>query len=260
MEFETKSKAYFPNLIQSFGLVILLFLVGFPFSIIRKTTELHNPELNSSIIYLISSILEISIVIFVALIIMRKRNKDIYNFKFKLVKIRYLSILCLMGISVLIITKALTIYLPITHITAEYYHKLYEPNFLNFVRAVIIVPITEEIFFRGIILQGFLKNYKPTVAIFLSAIIFGLVHMNPGAMITATVGGLLTGWIYWKTNSLLPCIMLHFLNNMMAYLSWSKFLKLHENPSIMLFMITVATLILIICYKYLNNNLTTRFS
>ncbi|MBL0139125.1 MAG: CPBP family intramembrane metalloprotease [Bacteroidetes bacterium] len=260
MQIETKDKVYFPNLLHSIGLVILLFVIEFPFSLLRKITELNNPELKSSFIHLISSVLEMTVIIIVALMIMRKRNKDNYKLKFKRVSFLNLSILAIMGMSVLIITKALTIYIPITHKTAEYYHKLYEPNFLNLVRAVIIVPITEEIFFRGIILQGLLKNYKPTVAIFLSAIIFGLVHMNPGAMITATVGGLLTGWIYWKTNSLLPCIMLHFLNNMMAYLSWSKFLKLHENPSLMLFMMTVATLILIICYKYLNNNLTTRFT
>ena len=90
-----------------------------------------------------------------------------------------------------------------------------------FAAVAISAPILEEILFRGIILDGFLKNYSPTKAIIWSAIIFGLVHMNPYQFIAATLIGILMGWIYWRTGSLWLCILIHFLNNSLGFfLNW----------------------------------------
>lgn len=96
-----------------------------------------------------------------------------------------------------------------------------ENTLLIFATVAISAPLLEEILFRGIILDGFLKNYSPTKAIIWSAVIFGLIHMNPYQFIAATLIGILMGWIYWRTKSLWLCILIHFVNNSLGFfMNW----------------------------------------
>lgn len=90
-----------------------------------------------------------------------------------------------------------------------------------FITVAIAASLLEEVLFRGIILDGFLRNYSPWKAIIWSAFLFGLVHMNPYQFIAAFSIGIIMGWIYWKTGSLWLCILVHFLNNSFGFiLSW----------------------------------------
>ncbi|MEM6316910.1 MAG: CPBP family intramembrane glutamic endopeptidase [Bacteroidota bacterium] len=82
---------------------------------------------------------------------------------------------------------------------------------------VIVGPVCEEIIFRGIILEGLSKKYRSTVAIGISALIFGLVHLQPLQIIGAFVAGLVFGWIYLKTQSLWIVILLHVANNAFSF-------------------------------------------
>jgi membrane protease YdiL (CAAX protease family) len=88
-----------------------------------------------------------------------------------------------------------------------------------FFMVVIAAPILEEILFRGIILDGFLKNYKPTPSILVSAILFAVIHANVAQSIGALVIGAVFGWIYFKTQSIIPSIILHALVNGISYIS-----------------------------------------
>ena len=78
---------------------------------------------------------------------------------------------------------------------------------------VIAAPICEELLFRGIILNGLLKRYSPQKAIMWSAIIFGVVHLNPWQFIAAVALGLFMGWIYYRTGSLFATMFIHFVAN-----------------------------------------------
>lgn len=78
-------------------------------------------------------------------------------------------------------------------------------------------PVFEEVLFRGLLLPGLLKNYGPGRAILQSSLLFGLFHLNPGQALASALLGLLLGWVYWRTGSLLACIWLHFLNNAAAW-------------------------------------------
>lgn len=82
----------------------------------------------------------------------------------------------------------------------------------------IIAPIVEEITFRGIILKGFLKHYSVIKSVILSALLFGLIHMNPWQFVTAFAAGIVLGWWYIKTDSILPTIFGHALNNGIIYI------------------------------------------
>src|SRR5207248_10213234 len=77
----------------------------------------------------------------------------------------------------------------------------------------LLAPVTEELFFRGFVLRGFLARYPAQLAIFASAVLFMVVHLNPWQSISALVAGLILGWLYLRTGSLLPCLLLHGLFN-----------------------------------------------
>lgn len=82
----------------------------------------------------------------------------------------------------------------------------------------IIAPIIEEILFRGILLRGFLKHYSVRKSIILSALLFGLAHMNPWQFVSAFAAGIILGWWYVKTNSITTTIFGHALNNGMMFI------------------------------------------
>lgn len=79
---------------------------------------------------------------------------------------------------------------------------------------VVSGPIIEEIGFRGLLLDGLLKTRcHPWVAILISAVAFGLVHGLWLPFATATLFGLLAGWLYWRTGSIIPSLIIHIANN-----------------------------------------------
>jgi membrane protease YdiL (CAAX protease family) len=84
---------------------------------------------------------------------------------------------------------------------------------------VVFAPVLEELLFRGIILKGMLNmKMNPTKAIVVSALIFGLIHGNPWQTTGAFFLGLVLGWVYQKTQSLIIPILLHAFNNGIASL------------------------------------------
>ena len=80
-------------------------------------------------------------------------------------------------------------------------------------RSVLMAPILEELLNRGLILRGFLGAYSRPRAVFLSALLFGLFHLNPWQILPAFGAGLLLGWWRVGTGSLWPCIAGHMLWN-----------------------------------------------
>ncbi|MBR1687871.1 MAG: CPBP family intramembrane metalloprotease [Prevotella sp.] len=81
----------------------------------------------------------------------------------------------------------------------------------------LLVPLAEEIVFRGAILKELLNKYTAQNAILISALIFAVAHFNPAQMPHAFLVGLLLGWMYWRTGSILPGVAFHWANNSIAY-------------------------------------------
>jgi len=99
---------------------------------------------------------------------------------------------------------------------AEQTFDILESGWLGIICIALLGPILEELLFRGAITKVLLKKYNPTKAIVLSALIFGVFHLNPAQIVTAFLIGLLLGWIYYKTASLIPCILVHVINNSLS--------------------------------------------
>ena len=91
-----------------------------------------------------------------------------------------------------------------------------QAGWLGILCVAVFGPILEELLFRGAITRALLKKYNPTKAIILSALVFGIFHINPVQVVSATLIGLLLAWIYYKTASLIPCILIHILNNSLS--------------------------------------------
>jgi len=80
----------------------------------------------------------------------------------------------------------------------------------------ILIPIVEELYFRGVLFRYFRQNNAFLKAALWSSTIFALLHISPVIMPFAFVLGFTSAWIYNKTNSLLPSFMLHIAVNSFA--------------------------------------------
>jgi len=105
------------------------------------------------------------------------------------------------------------------------------PDFFNlfyFFLMVIITPIIEEILYRGIIFNFFLKKYSVLISITLSSLIFAIIHLKFFGIGYLFLYGLLFGFAYYKTKSLFTPILLHFLINLMAMTTSHQYLELNS--------------------------------
>lgn len=73
----------------------------------------------------------------------------------------------------------------------------------------VLAPVFEEMLFRGILLRAFLERYPRGLAIGYSALYFGAAHLNVYQFFLAFFLGLLLGWLYERSRSLIPCMALH---------------------------------------------------
>ena len=76
----------------------------------------------------------------------------------------------------------------------------------------VIAPITEEIFFRGMLLRVF-SRANQRFAVFASAFFFGLGHHNIPQFVLAFITGCFLAHITLKHNSVIPAIIVHMFTN-----------------------------------------------
>ena len=90
----------------------------------------------------------------------------------------------------------------------------------GYVAIGLLAPLAEEMVFRGAILRVLLNVFDRRwhwLPIVVSAVIFGAVHGNMAQFLHATLLGLLLGWLYYRTGSIVPGVVLHWVNNSIAY-------------------------------------------
>jgi len=133
---------------------------------------------------------------------------------------------------IIISTLALVVFLerigsllPMPASVQKFFEKAFTRDIFSMITLTIAAPILEEILCRGIVLRGLLKNYPPYKAILISAIFFAVIHMNPWQALPALFGGLFLGWIYYKTQSVIPGMIVHATINGTAFV----FLFLQKN-------------------------------
>ncbi|MDC6481439.1 type II CAAX endopeptidase family protein [Schleiferiaceae bacterium] len=84
---------------------------------------------------------------------------------------------------------------------------------LNAIVMVAAPAFGEEFFFRGVLQRLFTEKWSHHGAILLTAICFGLVHMQPLSLLPILFMGIIFGYIKHWTGTLWAPIALHFINN-----------------------------------------------
>lgn len=88
---------------------------------------------------------------------------------------------------------------------------------LGYLVVGISAPVVEEVVFRGAIQRAAMRAMTPWRAIVLSSFLFALMHLNPAQIPHAFLLGMLMGWLCWHTGSIIPGIIVHWVNNTLAY-------------------------------------------
>jgi len=121
--------------------------------------------------------------------------------------------------------------LNLTETITRLLEQVFKADFATCLMVVIAAPICEEWLCRGVITKGLLRHGSPLRAILWSAFIFAVIHMNPWQAVPAFILGMLLGYVYWKTRSLIPCIFIHFVNNGFSFLLLYLFPEADINTS-----------------------------
>jgi membrane protease YdiL (CAAX protease family) len=119
-----------------------------------------------------------------------------------------------MRILLVVFSRVLGIILPIPE--GFFDGDLEENAFMEIISGAVFPAFTEELLFRGILLPRLCRRYPRRTALAASALLFGLVHLNPWQALTAFIAGLFLGWIYMKYQTIWLCMFFHAYNNVMA--------------------------------------------
>ncbi len=135
-----------------------------------------------------------------------------------------------------------------------------QSNWLGILSIAVFGPILEELLFRGAITRALLAKYNPRKAIIISALAFGIFHLNPVQIVSASLIGLLLGWIYYKTASLIPCILIHIANNSLSVWLAAKYPDVNNLSEVVgstnFHLVVLAALVVFAGGFYLMNNTT----
>jgi sodium transport system permease protein len=78
--------------------------------------------------------------------------------------------------------------------------------------------ICEELVCRGFLLHSFVPRFGTTGGVIITALAFGLLHLDPYRFVGTAFLGLLLGYIVVKTDSIFPAMLAHATNNILSYL------------------------------------------
>jgi len=228
---------FLPNLKESWLLVLLLVVGGgIGGSIVAVVATLIFPELISWNTVIAYPLMFIPPFFYIALRVYNTRGTlsvPFHNPDYgKVGAPLFFILLLILVISAGVAIDPLTDILEMPDYMKKFLDTLSDNKLTGFITLAVFAPILEEFFCRGIILRGLLSVMKPWKAILWSALIFGVIHLNPWQAIPAFLIGLLLGWIYYKSRSLWAVIFMHFVNNGTAFLMLVFFPALPQDFSL----------------------------
>lgn len=198
---------FLPNILAIFFIIILSFFI--------KPTELENSMAYKIVATLIS---QISFLI-IYLAITNHKKMTLKSIKHKSLNFKQIMILLLISFCCLfLISPIINVYdsFLLTLGIKQQTLTLDISNPLNFVYLLfamgIFAPITEELLFRGLILDG-LKEKGETKAVLVSSLMFMLMHLSLHQTIYQFILGIIMAFIVIYTQSIFASIFVHFVNN-----------------------------------------------
>ena len=95
-------------------------------------------------------------------------------------------------------------------------------SIFSLISIIVLIPICEEIVFRGVIFGYLKKRYNLIVSLIIQALAFGFMHGNIVQGIYTFILGLVLGIIYIYTNSLYGSMLMHIIYNLLGSVVLSK--------------------------------------
>ncbi|MCR4689609.1 MAG: CPBP family intramembrane metalloprotease [Saccharofermentans sp.] len=234
MEAVTKSKiargieALFRAVLAILLYLLPAFPVSFAFMALNKSTNVYNGLYSATTAI-------VTIILFIAVNKVLSRSNDSFIAHDRLDKI---SVISLIAIALGLIGMVYC-YLDIADVISEYIDSFKEKvaeygeamdrfsdveeeavplwdSVIYMISMVILIPLTEELVFRGAVLGSLRRGFKPWTAIVLSALIFGLMHGISMHIGYALICGLIIGACYYFTNSIYASFMIHAIFNLVG--------------------------------------------
>ena len=85
------------------------------------------------------------------------------------------------------------------------------------VAVVIVAPLAEELFFRGLLYRGLSDRFGPGVGMVVSGVAFALVHFNVSVVVPFALIGIVFAWVYRASGSLWTTIVAHAIFNGVSF-------------------------------------------
>ena len=158
-------------------------------------------------------------------------NMIIYRYKIKRIGLKDIMYIILFGIALSIVTSILINYLAQLFPSYEEVSNSITSqtnSILNIICMTVLIPIYEEIIFRGIIFNHLKENYKIGTAIVIQSLLFGIAHGNIVQGIYAFILGIVLVLMYMYFNSIYANIILHMIFNLFGGLIDLKLYNLNE--------------------------------
>jgi len=207
------------------GTIILFFVMmgymivtAIPFGIVMATfkTRLDNSHLLKSLLNLLLYIIALFITLWYAIRKSKKQEGSFSGISLRKIPIWIVPAVLVGTLALIILLDQTSSWIPKPVSAKKIFEDAFSKDIFSIISVIVFAPLMEETLCRGIVLKGLLKNYKPGKAIFISALFFAAIHLNPWQAIPAFFGGLFLGWVYYKTQSVLPCIIIHATINAIA--------------------------------------------
>ncbi len=121
------------------------------------------------------------------------------------------------GVSVLLLMEYVVTLLDfLPDINDEAFDGLYG-SLAGIIGVALTGPIAEELLFRKAITTHLKRSYsKLWKVVLVSGLVFGVMHLNPAQVVSASLSGFMLAYLFVVTGSILPCVLLHIFNNTLA--------------------------------------------
>ncbi len=209
--------SYYPNIFDSIVILVIFVFLSMVFGMLIAMGTISQGILQDYSTFL-GYVLAAGGTLLIVLRFKKLKNPEEQLFHNKKVRPSTTTISIILILAVIITIEPLTNLIPVPDIFKEMMREMFSKTFPAFLTAVIAAPILEELIFRGIILEGLLRNYNPLKAIVVTNLLFGIAHMNPWQFVGAFLIGIFISWIYMKTRSIILPVLMHLANNLLSYL------------------------------------------
>ncbi|MCK7558856.1 CPBP family glutamic-type intramembrane protease [Chitinophaga sedimenti] len=120
----------------------------------------------------------------------------------------------IMGLAMFVLRDILLKLLPVPSFLAVSFATVQADNVLSIMGSALLLPVLEEVLFRGIVLNGLVKKHPPAYALLQSSLIYAVATLNPAYMLPKFLLGLLCGLFYLRTHrGLYASILIHLVYN-----------------------------------------------